>query len=31
MAAGQLSSLYFGFCEHSRCNPELLQVPMALL
>lgn len=31
MAAGQLSSLYFGICEHSRRSPELLQVPMSLL
>lgn len=31
MAAGQWSSLYFGICEHSRRNPERLQVPMALL
>lgn len=31
VAAGQLSSLYFGICEHSRRSPELLQVPMSLL
>lgn len=30
MAAGQVSSLYFGVCEHSRCNPELLQVQALL-
>lgn len=31
MAAGQMSSLYFGICEHSRCNPELLQVQALLI